>query len=881
MREPARPPPPVRLVVAPTPLTASDRTVLDVPEGATVAELVERHAARWRFALVVYVEGERVARDRWGEVVPAAGQVVAIRALAAGGGGSGGGSKALRIVATIAAIVLTIVTAGAAAPTVAAALGVGEAVAFALVAATVNIASQLAISALIPPPRPEDAALPDGRGTHLLSAARNSARPFSVVPRALGTRRYAPPLAAMPTLDLQAGRYFLTQAFDFGTGPCDLSDLRIGEDPLLGEDDEIAWAGEIELTGRYKGRLELRRGHAGDEPVTLLTEDAEEERVGLELRGGEAGVASSRSPVVRRTKRDATEISVDLVWPTGLIFRKDDGGVKTWRSKVSIAYRSAGADEDAPWTDAPGSPIVKSARSEKPLARSTRWSVPAGQYDVKVTRLTPRAGDRGISDLVQWHILRSHRAADMLPPGHCYAVLRLRGTGQVNGAIDDLSALVTSRIPHWDPDAGEWVERAGGNPAACFRAVLTAPDNHLAVAEADVAERIDLARLEEWSEWCEERGYSYDRVLDDESTVHRRLTEICSAGRAALTMRGGKYSVVWDAEPPAVVQTLSPRNVTGFRGRRVFGPEVHALRVRFANPALDWGWDERVVYDDGYSERGEEPGTVAATAFEAMDFPGVTTPSQVWREARYHLAVARLRVETFELDVDPEHLVCERGDGVRVVHDVPGFGVGAARITGLVLDGDGDVTHLEVDELLEMEAGKLYAARVRRRDLSTVLLNVATVAGENDSLALEAAHVLADPPIAVGDLVLFGERTKESVEMLVRGIQPGPDLSAKLLLVPVAPAVYDADTAQRPDWAEDEEEEEGGDAPLWVPSSPGAPVVDAIPPATEAVEVATGIWRATTTYDTAIKPPVVPLTVPVSPPKKRARRRRRRRRRRR
>ena len=157
-------------------------------------------------------------------------------------------------------------------------------------------------------------------------------------------------------------------------------------------------------------------------------------------------------------------------------------------------------------------------------------------------------------------------------------------------------------------------------------------------------------------------------IVDQQQTVFDSLRAIAAIGRASFGMRDGLYSVIRDLPQAAPIQHFTPRNSWGFKSTRAFPQLPGALKVRFINPAADWQPDEQIVYDDGF--------TPANTAlYEALDLTaGVTDPDQAWRDGRYDLAQARLRPETYELSVDVENLVCQRGDLVFVSHDVPAMG---------------------------------------------------------------------------------------------------------------------------------------------------------------------------------------------------------------
>ena len=146
--------------------------------------------------------------------------------------------------------------------------------------------------------------------------------------------------------------------------------------------------------------------------------------------------------------------------------------------------------------------------------------------------------------------------------------------------------------------------------------------------------------------------------------------------------------------------------------------------------------------------------------------------------------------------MDFEHLVCRRGDKVRVSHDVPLWGSGWGRVKSLTTDS-GNITHITLDELVTMEAGKSYACRFRLSSGATLVLPVALDVGETAVLELDPAVLIADGP-AVDDLAMFGETDSETVELLVSNITRAGDYTAQLSLVDVASAIYDADTGEIP-----------------------------------------------------------------------------------
>ncbi len=330
-----------------------------------------------------------------------------------------------------------------------------------------------------------------------------------------------------------------------------------------------------------------------------------------------------------------------------------------------------------------------------------------------------------------------------------------------------------------------WGLRPTSNPASIFREILQGSANRNPVPDS----RLDLANLEDWHGWNVQQGNAFNMVLDFPSTVFERLRHVSSVGLASLAMPDGRYGVVIDRPQGTVVQHFTPRNSWGFVGRRVFRETPTALRIRFVDETNNWQQDELTVYDDGHDATTEN-------IYEQLDLPGITNPEQVWRHGRHHLAVAKLRPETYEITVDVENLACTRGDLVRVTHDIMLVGLGWGRIKSLALDGENRIVALELDEELAMEAGKTYQLTIRGADGSSYTHTLATEEGRWNVLRLTAPT--ADP-IGVGDLAMFGESGRVTSGMVVKSIEHHDDLSARLTLVDESPAIYSAHTGPIPE----------------------------------------------------------------------------------
>ena len=364
------------------------------------------------------------------------------------------------------------------------------------------------------------------------------------------------------------------------------------------------------------------------------------------------------------------------------------------------------------------------------IRTSWRWAVPQGQYDVRVTRVTADATDSLVRDQAYWTLLRTitHRPP-VTKPGLAWVAMRIKATDQLNGSVDQFNCIARSILRDWTGTG--WIPQPTSNPASIYRDIVQGSANRSALADS----RVDVAGLQAWHARCVTAGYEFNGVIDYRTSVFELLRDVAAVGRATYGQRDGKHGVIEDVFQDTPVTVLTPRNSWGFRGTKVFADLPHALVVRFVNPDQDWQQDERYVYDDGYNADGSS-GLTAASKFETMDLFGVTSAAQAWKMGRYHLAVAKLRPETYALSVDFEQLIMTRGDLVRVVHDVPLFGLGSARVLDYTLNSSGSITALDIDEVLTMEAGQTYGLRFRHADGTQEVVTLATVPGEQTTLTL-------------------------------------------------------------------------------------------------------------------------------------------------
>ncbi len=406
-----------------------------------------------------------------------------------------------------------------------------------------------------------------------------------------------------------------------------------------------------------------------------------------------------------------------------------------------------------------------------------------GSYKVRVKRASTVAEEgfsTQVGDNLTWGAITT--AYKLSPVNstkrHVYLELKIKATDQLNGTIQNLSAVASSVLPVYDPDTGIWTREVTNNPAWVFCDLLTGEVNKKAVSTS----RLHMDSIVEWSEYCNtvpdsppsadfaEPRFQCNFILDYESTLQTVLGQVGSSAQASMNIIDGKYGVLIDRYKDTPVQIFTPRNSRDFSSTRMYGPRPHAVKVKYIDPNLDWEISETVVYDNGY------------TALNAIDIDELssfacTNHEQAWRFGRYMIAQNKLRQETISILVDFENLVCTRGDYVQITQDVMQVGGTPARVKEFLADV------ITIDDSLDIDIDLSYGY-VFRSVTGEILTSTLT--------PLTASTFQLDGEIpAIGDLVVIGEVGNLVYDCIVKSINPNDDMSATITLVEKADAIYE------------------------------------------------------------------------------------------
>jgi hypothetical protein len=749
------------------PFRRASMRYIEAPEAETLQDMVDVAAAglprSYRDHLQVWLGEHRIDSRYWHVTRPKTEATVYIRVRPQGGRG---GKNILRAVIMIAIIAVAVFFLGPAAFAAGGWLGLSlgaaaAAAASAAAVAAVSLVAMLALNALIPPPGLTNQ-IDNKDPRYSLTGSQNRYAPYAPIPRVFGKVKIFPLLAARPFTEVVGKHQYLRMLLLVGWGPIQVTDIRIGNSPITAFRNV-----EYEI---HEGGPS---GWAGNDPITLYNRRVTEQDLSLEL-------IYTVPAAFQTTAANTVEIACDITFPIGMIEYEDDGDRDSRVVRHKFEYRVAGSGGG--WTNAPlidddeirveaGGVMRSTGKTPEVVRHTARWTVPEGQYEVRVTRqtvagLNPSPDGDAELDRSFWTVLRSFSTDEpVVQEGVCLIAIRMQATDQLNGVPSTISCIAESYLPT-TVNGTTWNYEITQSPAWAYADVLRRRGGVEFLPDS----RIDVAGIMSWATACAAApptGTDLDRwtfngVIEGGS-VFEALRHIASIGRAGYTLKDGKHSVVRDIVQSTPVQHITPANSWGYSGSRTFADLPHALRIEFVNAEADYVVDERVVYADGYDDTN-------ATKFEVMSMLGATSPELVFREGRYHLAVGTLRPEEHRISMDVENLRCTLGDRVQLSHDVISVGKGFGRIVSLATSG-ANTTGFVLDGEVEFENNETYALRVREADGSTSLRTVTANGGTFNKLGLSEFNggYMPNPPgYAGGDVLTTGQAAPDGTSNAVK-----------------------------------------------------------------------------------------------------------------
>lgn len=582
------------------------------------------------------------------------GDVVNIAIVPKGGGG--GGKKILGIVASIAIAIAAPFAAAGMLGTTVGALGFSGS----MLAAGIAVAGNLLLSAIMPKPSMPGFDRMDFKNsnTYGWNKPTNQAMQAQVVPKVFGTHKITPPLIASHIISDGDKQYF-NGLYALNDGEIkDIREIKINDEPIE----------------NFKGvTYEIRNGLNNQNIISNFNDTSYDKNIGKKLN------PDLSYSLAQTDGNFVTSLSVTLVFPRGLYYANDKGGLDGYSVNVRVEYSADGEN----WTPITGvSYTVVTAAQTSTFRRVFKAdNLPPNKYNIRAKFETaPNTGSRYASDCYLEYVTETV-SDDFIYPKTALLAIRALATDQLNGGAPRISAVVTAN---------------SDNPSHICRKILE---------DSGVESSRIMPSFNEWANFCEKKSLKCNIVFDSELSVRKALDTVSLLGRASVLQAGSKFDVIIEKAGliPAQSFLFGMGNILSDTFKQNFLPLVD--RANFI---------EITYYD---KNKDYEPSVVSVGQIAAdnsrvnnkssITLVGCTDEAQARAYGRFTLNCNRYLTETIEFEADKDSLVCRYGDIIKVSHDTPQYG-----FSGRLLEDSG-ADFVILDRDLDTVGGVKYAIQIK------------------------------------------------------------------------------------------------------------------------------------------------------------------------
>ena len=755
---------------------------LQVEEGKSLSDIVESLGCpkELMHALNVSINGDYVPQKYWAKVRPKQASRVNVLMIPQGGSGSD-------LLKMVAAVAIVVVSQGAGAAFAGGSLATATGTAFwggLAVTAGVSVAGFLAMNAIFPPPEAATSgSSTEGSSLKTITGSKNASRLNRSVVRIYGENKVYPPFGAQPYTVSEAGKQVLYMLFDFGYGPLEISDLKIGNTPVA-EIPNLAYMFHSDI----------------NDPSQLAWFSQDIDTLPINVQLEPLGATISRT-----TSNSLRFCTLDFSFQAGLYAFNSSGNEidETATVRISVADESGLPVPTAGFSISTDSlpkatiniinqttyyDVQITSRSKDGFSFGVQVETVADDDFVTVSVNRLANSENGTSQVsnMAYSLIRTHKATEAfrgfrsdvntgLPVVHSMLELRVQATDQLSGVIDSFNCIAKSVLRSHN-GVGFVAPATTSNPAWIYADILTGSMNQRAKNDL----RINWTEISAWAARCDELVNGRPRhtcnfILDYDTTLIRLLKDVASCGRATIDIFDDYYSVIYEKPQTQKLQIFTDMNTWDFSSTKTYLKMPHAIVISFRDSENGYEQGERVIYSDGYNAGN-------SYVFENIQAPMVTNSDEAFRLGYYWLKQAQLRQETITISCDLDWLESKRGDLVGLQKATMKAGGSVARVKAV----NGTVVTLT-------EAANLNNASVGRFELRPTNGNI--INGPVAFFHVDSPYEV-DIGVAgasVGDLIVLNETGKTTYDCLIKQIDANPDMSATVTLIQHAPEVLNAD----------------------------------------------------------------------------------------
>jgi predicted phage tail protein len=470
------------------------------------------------------------------------------------------------------------------------------------------------------------------------------------------------------------------------------------------------------------------------------------------------------------TEIEAIAITLAL---NGLYRLNDEGKVYTWDVTYRVEWKLHSATT---WSSADSDEVTISMKQQTQFTKQYRKDhLPAGQYDIRVTRLSDAPDFRHIGNMA-WTQLDEIRYDDLAYPNLAKVAMKILATEKLSGTIPNITVVAKGRkvlqpkilnaggdwlhyddyYYDWDNqkyvefatdseafwDGVTWVEDWTANPVwimyDLWRTSRPGISDYVD-GEIHTENLPEMANYSDSLVLTEEGGDTYEKrfrmdvCVDAEQRAADLFRTLASTFRAFVFQTGGKMKLVIDKEE-TVSQKFTMGNIVTKGGKTTFKSAFSSLKsspnvveVQYLDQSQNYQRNV-VLFEDSEALAAGEP--IRKQSLSLM--LGVARTSQALRMAKYYMYLSKycVRASSFNAALDAVTATC--GDLISIQHDVTGWGYG-----GRV--GSGSTTSkVTLDGSVILAAGTTYELLIRFNDDTIERRDITSAAGTHTSITVSA-----------------------------------------------------------------------------------------------------------------------------------------------
>lgn len=750
-------------------------------QGLTVRQILIANGIDQHQPISIILDDRLLTVAEWDSVCPAPGQIINVKAEVQGGGG-GGGSNPLQIVAMIAIIVVAVALqqyylipgtfAYTAVP--AAIMIIGSAIVNSIFAAQMPAVDMGNMSGSSTQTSP----------TYGISGGQNRQRLYESMPVLMGRHRIFFDLASKPFTEYHGEDQYLYQIFNRGLASASYDTYKIGDNAISNYSDwSWNYADANGSVGAFPGNVDSAPGAALEQSAGWIvrTTSVDTYRIGLDIEGtlyyaNNAGGLDNTSVQLRVEYRQVgtgTWLSPSSIQASGVGFVS--GSYQNYQVWVTSGYYEYGSNEfgetTSEWVDTShyetrtgfftgaGNVVIINGSTQAPR-RATLFFTPAavGQYEVRVIRDTADSTDARLANKTNWSTIRSYQKDDGYYQGQDRIGLTIRASEQLNGVVQQLSAVGTARALYWNGSAFVFGETS--NPAHWFMDFALGRKNSEGKLMYGVGlsqSQIDFDALASWATFCANEGLTFNGVIDGTQTAADILSAIARCGFASPTWASGKLGAVWDSRNASPVAAFGMSNIIkgSFTVTYITENLAEEIIVKYINPDKDWDQDE---------VRVNVPGVTNPLRSSTVDLFGCTSQTMAGKFANYIAAQQYYRRRRVTWDCDFEGFVCNRGDVVLLSHDLTQWGY-----SGRVVSVDGNTVTFD-REVPRNGAAEYMMLKQPDGTMTTYTVNAAT--GNQSTVTLSSTPTFQEGYEPLDHIWFFSPLATPGKKVKILSVQP-------------------------------------------------------------------------------------------------------------